>query len=160
MKTKEEVVVYQQEYQKKYRKENKEKISSYIKKWRKKNLDTVKTIAKKYRDKNKDKTREYGKKRRQTIKGKYSRYKSSAKKRNKYFNLTIEQFEFIISGKCYYCGDNEKIGIDRKDNNIGYVLENCVPCCWPCNKFKRCVNFEHFIFMCKKISKYQFSRDK
>ena len=27
-------------------------------------------------------------------------------------------------------------GIDRYDNNIGYTLQNCVPCCWICNRAK------------------------
>lgn len=27
-------------------------------------------------------------------------------------------------------------GIDRVDNKIGYTKNNCVPCCWDCNKIK------------------------
>ena len=26
--------------------------------------------------------------------------------------------------------------IDRKDNSIGYLLENCVSCCFVCNRTK------------------------
>jgi len=27
-------------------------------------------------------------------------------------------------------------GIDRINNDIDYLISNCVPCCWPCNKIK------------------------
>ena len=26
--------------------------------------------------------------------------------------------------------------LDRMDNKISYLLNNCVPCCWPCNQLK------------------------
>lgn len=36
-------------------------------------------------------------------------------------------------------------GIDRKDNNIGYDLYNCVTCCQICNEAKHTRNYEDFI---------------
>ncbi len=58
---------------------------------------------------------------------KYKVYLKGAKSRKLDFNLSIQQFEYIISLPCIYCGDKDKIGIDRKDNNIGYILSNCQP---------------------------------
>ncbi|GAG94020.1 unnamed protein product, partial [marine sediment metagenome] len=52
--------------------------------------------------------------------------------------------------------DKEKIGIDRKNNNIGYTIKNSVPCCWPCNKFKRAIDSKYFLYMCKKIGNYHY----
>ena len=88
-------------------------------------------------------------------------YKKSAKERNLLFSLSIEEFKNLISQNCYYCDlspsnrmeiknyyVNENIyynGIDRKDNNIGYILENCLPCCKYCNYSKRELSFEEFI---------------
>ncbi len=82
----------------------------------------------------------------------YNRYKTQAVRRNLDFMLTKEQFKEITSKNCYYCNKEpnqishshtEKYyglyygnGIDRLDNNIGYILENCVPCCKVCNMAK------------------------
>lgn len=83
----------------------------------------------------------------------YSRYRKSSIICGREFLLTQEELIILIKQNCYYCGeipsmDNHPTirngyngsfpvnGIDRKDNNIGYILENCVPCCWSCNKVK------------------------
>lgn len=78
-------------------------------------------------------------------------YKYGAKKRNITFNLTNEQFRKITSEKCHYCGIEPKQtrvtdkryngcylynGIDRINNNIGYIYNNCRPCCGNCNRAK------------------------
>lgn len=72
-----------------------------------------------------------------------------AKKRNHQFDLTMEQFKVLLDGNCFYCNcspsqikktkDNSIYiynGIDRVDNTMGYVLENCVSCCKECNSKK------------------------
>ena len=80
----------------------------------------------------------------------YKRYKKDAEKRNKEFSLSKKEFKEITSRKCFYCNkepDKEKKstkntgsykynGIDRFDNKLGYVFENCVPCCTSCNRMK------------------------
>lgn len=81
----------------------------------------------------------------------YNRYKISAKTRNLEFNLTHEQFRFLTKQNCHYCNIEPKQtqihrpiksppyvynGVDRKNNNIGYHYENCVPCCVICNGAK------------------------
>jgi len=41
--------------------------------------------------------------------------------------------------KCYYCNhdlEETGIGLDRIDNDKGYLENNVVPCCWICNKIK------------------------
>ena len=35
--------------------------------------------------------------------------------------------------------------VDRKNNTIGYTLENSVPCCIICNKGKSTFSYEFFI---------------
>ncbi|MBT4207976.1 hypothetical protein HOE22_06485 [Candidatus Woesearchaeota archaeon] len=37
---------------------------------------------------------------------------------------------------CYYCGSGERetLGLDRIDNNVGHIKENCVVCCELCNR--------------------------
>ncbi len=55
------------------------------------------------------------------------------------FTLTQQEFEKLVIQPCYYCGfySNYKfIGIDRIDNNKGYLINNCVPACSMCNMMK------------------------
>lgn len=91
--------------------------------------------------------------------------KSSAKSRNLKFELNKEQHKQIILQNCYYCGDEPKIrnrkkfienelranGVDRIDSSIGYILENCVPCCFTCNEMKWHHNVGDFLSHIEKI---------
>lgn len=83
--------------------------------------------------------------------------------------ITIEDVKSLISSDCHYCGDKPSHyrelsstkwvristvptnGIDRKDSNLGYHLDNCVPCCARCNYLKRDMNYLDFINLCKTI---------
>jgi hypothetical protein len=67
----------------------------------------------------------------------YKQYERNAANTKRSFTLTFEQFITVVSLPCLYCGENnEQRGVDRWDNNVGYVFENCRPCCPPCNYFK------------------------
>lgn len=46
-------------------------------------------------------------------------------------------------------------GIDRKDNAIGYTLDNSVACCFRCNVTKLDGSVEEFIAHCRKIVEFQ-----
>lgn len=48
----------------------------------------------------------------------------------------------IITQKCIYCGDSERIGADRIDNDKPHSKDNIVPCCYDCN-CARNNNFTH-----------------
>lgn len=85
----------------------------------------------------------------------YSGYKQNAKKRNIEFLLTKEEFMTFWQQPCTYCGKEiVTAGIDRIDNNFGYILENCTPCCSVCNwmKMQMGVNewFDHMFTILKK----------
>ena len=89
----------------------------------------------------------------------YFDYKYNAKARNLEFNLTKTQFKKLATGNCAYCGIEPKQvyykkcangnfiynGIDRINNNIGYVIDNCVPACKFCNYAKKCGTQEEFL---------------
>jgi hypothetical protein len=100
----------------------------------------------------------------------YNLYKYSfAKKRNLSFELTMEQFKEITQKNCFYCDEEPRNffsgksshrnggytynGLDRKDNNQGYTLDNAVPCCGKCNKMKSDLTFQEFVDRIIKISK-------
>ena len=86
----------------------------------------------------------------------YGEYKRSATRRGLSFKISKKHFKNLTSSPCFYCGDspssvrfehntlksNQKRtayifnGIDRKNNNEGYTLDNAVPCCAICNRAK------------------------
>ena len=57
------------------------------------------------------------------------------------FSLSKSEHDTITAKDCYICGKpnttSHKNGIDRYDNNIGYVFDNCRSCCGECNFMKR-----------------------
>ncbi len=78
----------------------------------------------------------------------FFRYQRSAKYHDRDFTLTFDQFIKIASTNCYYCDRKPESkskkgyvifyynGVDRVDNNRGYVPDNVVPCCTICNTKK------------------------
>lgn len=88
-----------------------------------------------------------------------SSYKSNAKRKKLEFNLTNDEMVKLFQSNCFYCGSEPKNiydrprtngayvynGIDRKDNKIGYVLDNVVPCCSQCNYVKNSFDYVDFI---------------
>ena len=73
----------------------------------------------------------------------YSKHKRDCKYRKLETTLTKDEFYMLKSQPCVYCEGatwtNEEIkmnGIDRFDNDHGYHIWNCEPCCFTCNMFK------------------------
>lgn len=97
----------------------------------------------------------------------FRRYNIQAKKRNLIFELTKNEFLEITQRNCFYCNDKPSQiykrdngfgeftynGIDRKNNNIGYCLDNCVSCCWTCNVMKTNMEERNFYDHMIKILK-------
>jgi hypothetical protein len=85
----------------------------------------------------------------------YSTYKKNAKTKDLEFAITKEQFKEITDQKCRYCNEYSEgknfVGVDRIDSEVGYVVENCVPCCKDCNYSKRQKTPEAFLDKVKKI---------
>jgi hypothetical protein len=89
----------------------------------------------------------------------YSSYKRSAKARGYNFELTKEHFRELTQSNCYYChtppsqdahiqattnGGYVYTGIDRIDNNFGYIAGNVRPCCKSCNISKGTLTEQEF----------------
>lgn len=103
----------------------------------------------------------------------FSNYKRSAKIRNYSFDLSFEDFEKLVTSKCFYCGENPVLdlltidkkkcyvfnGIDRINSNFGYNLDNCVSCCSNCNYAKRSMTSKQFISWLKKAARYQLDNE-
>ena len=105
-------------------------------------------------------------------------YSKSAQDRGVYFNLSKEQFKLLTKQDCYYCGieplqkfnngQPEKWkyglwiynGIDRKDDSMGYEINNCVPCCMKCNYAKQGLSDVEFLEHIEKIHKNHLEKTR
>lgn len=87
-------------------------------------------------------------------KGIYGTLHQSAKRRNLDFSLTAEQVSTLIAERCMYCNSDANIGIDRIDNNNGYIETNVCPCCTTCNMMKKTLSRETFLAHAKAISNF------
>ncbi|AGE51991.1 hypothetical protein PBCVCVM1_876R [Paramecium bursaria Chlorella virus CVM-1] len=87
----------------------------------------------------------------------YLSYKSRALEKKLVFELSKTEFDNLQKGNCFYCrrmyiNNVHTNGIDRKDNTIGYSLDNCVSCCGDCNYSKGKQDRETFERQCKLIA--------
>jgi hypothetical protein len=82
----------------------------------------------------------------------YAQYRYSADNKARVFELTEEDFKSIVKKPCYLCGDSDQNnGIDRKDNDTGYTIENSYSCCSTCNIMKQTLDHNDFIEHVSKI---------
>jgi hypothetical protein len=100
----------------------------------------------------------------------YNGYKQKCRLKHIIFDLSIEQFKYITSQKCHYCGTNPNQqmpfhkktyygaykynGIDRKNPKLGYTIKNSVSCCKRCNFAKSYFSINNFLKHVKKIYEY------
>ncbi len=86
----------------------------------------------------------------------YAHYKKTAKAKNNILFITEQKFKEITSVNCYICNKMNtryhQNGIDRKNNDFGYIVENCLPCCGNCNYFKNKFDYNKILDKCFKIT--------
>lgn len=102
----------------------------------------------------------------------FSNHRSGAVQRKIDFKLSEDEVFKLCQSNCFYCGcepKNEKYlrtinkdlgrktiiyqGIDRVNSNLGYITNNCVPCCKICNVCKSTLTKEEWIQKMKDILK-------
>lgn len=80
----------------------------------------------------------------------FNRTFEAAKSRDLEHTISYEWYLEIVNMDCHYCGmsipwvpfcyeagkTSTPYYLDRKDNDKGYTVENCVPCCSRCNRGK------------------------
>lgn len=74
-----------------------------------------------------------------TPNGRFVFSKSLAKRRGLEWTIDKVSYFNLLKQKCHYCGiklNETGIGLDRKDNGVGYLYNNVVPCCGLCNTTK------------------------
>lgn len=152
---KEEILAKQKKYRKEWYRKNKEYKDKKNKEWHQKNRKRSVEIVQAYVKRNKKKVAKYNQEYNKTLDGFYRRYKFRANKAKFDFKLSKKEFDEITRGTCVYCGEEEKRrGIDRVDSNVGYIKENCVPCCGYCNMMKMKLDVDDFLNHIKRIYKH------
>lgn len=99
----------------------------------------------------------------------FADYKTRAKRIGVRFSLSKKQFKQLTKGNCFYCntepyqitqrkyynGPYIYNGIDRKNNNVGYEINNVVSCCGVCNKAKTDLPLDVFLNWLERIVDYR-----
>jgi len=101
----------------------------------------------------------------------FSNYKKNAAVRGLRFELSADEFRTLAKQECRYCGAQPSNthkptrpragaecfvynGIDRLDNNDGYVTANVVPCCSMCNAAKSKLSVSEFLLWVGRVARH------
>ncbi|MEK6878959.1 MAG: hypothetical protein AABY22_05090 [Nanoarchaeota archaeon] len=106
-----------------------------------------------YRQQHKEYFKQYDKQYRKTAKGRFNEYKSSAKRFGRLFEIDFEFAKKLFFSDCYFCSakPNPVNGIDRLNNDLDYIKDNCVSCCIRCNRVKMNYSVEETLFHLQKM---------
>jgi hypothetical protein len=95
-------------------------------------------------------------------------YRAGARKRGLCWELTEDDFDRLTAQACFYCGSQPTAvarrkasrftynGLDRKDNDLGYTVENVVPCCKACNVAKMDRPYDDFMAWIARLTEYHW----
>lgn len=105
----------------------------------------------------------------------FRQYKKGSIEREISFHLVYSEFALLIDKECHYCSASPSLkafsansiirngtngnfiytGIDRKDNDKGYHIDNCVTCCKTCNFAKNDMSYEAFIEYLDRLATFR-----
>ena len=80
-----------------------------------------------------------------TAADRYRWHCDNAKRRNLVNELSLEDYTAFRNQECYICYKPGECGVDREDNQLGYIKSNCKPCCGRCNKMKGEMSLKEFV---------------
>ena len=118
------------------------------------------TNAKNWRDNNPEKVQQNNENKINSYELQYNVYKRSAELKQLEYDISLDEFKEVVNRPCNYCGilrdrgTAQFNGIDRDDNNIGYLMGNCVSCCTMCNYMKNTLRGDAFIRRVEHILTY------
>lgn len=81
---------------------------------------------------------EYHLKKKSSLEARFKRGEKLALKRNLEW-ITLEEYMTLNLKQCHYCLEPIETtghGLDRKNNAIRSYRDNCISCCWICNRMK------------------------
>jgi hypothetical protein len=96
-------------------------------------------------------------------------YVNRARHDSREWLLSEAEFYELIEEDCAYCGSPPSQirrmstgtcvtnGVDRVDSTLGYTADNCVSCCWMCNRAKLDDDIEEFRSWIMRVFHHQFN---
>lgn len=104
----------------------------------------------------------------------FGSYKSSARKRGLAFELTKDEFRKLVTNNCTYCGIPPSTifkahpergnftynGIDRMNNDLGYIPDNATTCCKRCNYMKGDRSYDEWVAWLDRVVEFRTRRKK
>lgn len=70
----------------------------------------------------------------------FNRLESKCRRKGYELNLDLETYTNLLNKGCHYCGYNLSketgCGLDRIENDKGYIINNIIPCCGKCNQIR------------------------
>lgn len=89
--------------------------------------------------------------------------------------LSEDEWLALVSQHCHYCGDSGSNevkprptahygesfrynGIDRVNSSIGYLADNCLPCCKRCNIAKNTMGYDEFRAWVRRITSHWLAK--
>lgn len=101
-----------------------------------------------------------------SLQARFNKAQKDAKNRGLDWKITLEEFRDLFYSPCDYCGrdvePSEYSGyrVDRKDNNIGYLTYNCVPCCAECNWIKgNVLKYDEMLKLVPALTQIRIARE-
>ena len=90
-----------------------------------------------------------------------SSYRLKDKKNNTSIcDYTLEEMLEVLDKACVYCGDFNRIGLDRLNNDKGHTKDNTVPCCYECNCARNNnFSYEEMLILGKTIAEIKRNRN-
>lgn len=85
-----------------------------------------------------------------------------AKKHKREWSISFELFSKLMQEKCHYCHwdlNTTGYGLDRVNNDLGYIPDNVLPCCAVCNAVKsNILNYDEMVEVGLLIDKFKQKR--
>lgn len=113
----------------------------------------------KYSEKIKQKDKVY----RQRKERRFKTGEKTSRERKLEWKINPNEYFALILNSCYYCKESLEfetgVGLDRINNEIGYLINNVLPCCGECNKARgNRYSIEEFKVMIDALLKYRLEK--
>lgn len=121
----------------------------------------AKSYAETHREERNAYFRQYFLSHERTLRSRWGMFVWRAAKKGQAVDLSFEDWtKLITNADCHYCGEKitHKSGcsLDRKDSDLGYSLDNVVPCCVSCNRMKNNIlTYEEMVYVMSLLVEFR-----